>query len=281
MLIVPKPHSLLLPPIHNLQATPANNPATNGTTVAASASVNTKGSWVEIFAAATVAYDVFGITIFIANDVTTAASTRNLYDIGIGAAAAETVLVPNIMNAATTNLGNQPSPREIFIPIFVPKGTRIAMRKQSNIGSKTSSIAMFLHSGGGLPPWAVFTGCDSYATDTATSGGQAHTPGNSGTYSAWTNLGATLSRNYSAILPLIGVGSDAVMSQLTGYLDLGIDSVGFGKYMYLVSNLECIGAVIPNMPLYNRWPSGAQMMLRSTMSGTADDNYEFGFLALY
>lgn len=279
MLKVPKTNSLILPPVHNLVATPSLTAP--GVAVTASASINTKGAWAQVFAAASVPYDVYGIWMIITLDSASATVTRSLYDIGIGGAGSEIVFVPNILNTGPSTLINCVLGQLFFFPLFIPKGTRIAVRKQSNIGSEAANVTMWLMGGGGLPPWDVFTGCDVYGTDVATSGGFAHTPGNSGTYSTWTNIGATLSRNYGAILPLIGMGSDTTQTSLMGYLQMGINSVNFGQYMYTVGNTENMGWLMPPLPLYNRWPSGAQMMLRSTMSGTADDNYEFGFLAFY
>lgn len=277
MLIVPKTKSLILPPKHNLVATPAATGS--GITVAAHATINTKGSWVEMFAAAAVTYDVFGITLMISNDSTAATVVRNLYDIGIGGAGVEVVLVPNILNTGTLATPSAPN-TFYFLPIFIPKGTRIAMRKQSNITVKTSSCMLFLHGGGGMPPWDVFTDCDSYATDTATSGGLAHTPGSTGTYSTWTNIGATLSRNYGAILPMIGSGSNTTMGNRICYLQMGVNSVIFGQYVYSVTAGETVGGMWPSIALYNRWALGTQIMLRSTEDAGAVE-LEFGFLAFY
>lgn len=279
MLIVPKTKSLILPPVHNLVATPSATAP--GVAVTASASINTKGAWAQAFAAASVPYDVYGIWMIIILDSASATLTRSLYDIGIGGAGSEIVKIPNILNTGPSTLQNCTMGQLFFFPIFIPKGTRIAVRKQSNIGSEAANVTMWLVSGGGLSPWDVFTGCDSYGTDVATSGGLAHTPGNTGTYSTWANIGATLSRDYGAIVPMVGMGSDTTQTALMGYLQLGINSVNFGQYFYAVSNVEAMGYILPPAPLHNRWASGTQMMLRSTMSGTADDNYEFGFLAFY
>jgi hypothetical protein len=268
-----------VPALNNLVATPVT--VAVGTTVVASGSTNTKGSWTELFAAATVTYDVYGVTLLILNDSASATVTRNLYDVGIGGSGSEIVKIPDILNTGPTSLNNAMSAQQFFLPIFIPKGTRIAMRKQSNVASKTSSCAMWLHGGGGIPPWTVFSRCDSYATDTATSGGLVHTPGSSGTYSTWTNIGNTLARDYGAVMPMIGMGSDTTMTTLTAYLQVGINSVSMGQYLHGINNVEHLGNVFPSLPIFHHWVTGSQLMIRSTTSGTTDDNYEYGFLAYY
>lgn len=276
MLQVPKPQ-LCMPELNNWVATPGT--ATHGATVTAHATVNTKGSWAQIFAAATVTYDVFGISVMINNDSTSAAVTRNLYDIGIGGAGSEVVLIANILNTSPISTRGL-AMREYFFPVFIPKGTRIAARKQSNITVKAGAVAMTLHGGGALAPWPTFSGADSYGTDTATSGGLAHTPGNTGAYSTWTNIGATLARDYHAIIPMVGTGSDTTMTALAVYLQIGISSTLLRHYCLTQSASEDVGWLYPVMPLYGHFATGTQMMLRAT-SNTTSEPLEFGFLAFY
>ncbi len=275
MLQIPKPQ-LVLPQINNMAATPS--PSVNGVSVPAPAGTNTKSGWVELFAAASVTKDVYGISLLINADLTATSISRNLYDIGIGAAASEVVKVPNILHNGgstyVTSVG-----REFFIPVFIPKGTRISIRHQSNIANQAANCSAWLHCGGGLPPWATFSGVNSYGTDTATSGGVAHTCGSSGTYSSWANLGATLTKDYSAILPMI-VGADTTLGSLAAHLQLGISSVEMVKYLFITTTAEAIGAIVPSLPVYHKWASGTQMMLRATASGTGDP-IEVGFLAFY
>lgn len=281
MLLLPKPQ-LVLPPIHNWAATPVS--ATPGTTVAAHATINTEGAWTQIFAAATVTYDVYGITLIIVNDNVNAGVCRNLYDIGIGGAGAETLKIPDLLNSAVGVASA--ACREFSLPIFIPRGTRISMRKQSDVTVKTSSCTMRLHGGGGVPPWTCFAGCDSYGTDPATSGGMVHAAGSTGTYSTWANftkatVDQPLTRDYGAIMPMVGWGSDTVGANLVYYLQIGIASVMFDQYMFATSASEAITNIFPSILVPHKWTSGTQIMMRATASAAPDTDLEYGFLAFY
>ncbi|MEP6827925.1 MAG: hypothetical protein ABJA10_07605 [Aestuariivirga sp.] len=268
---------MVIPEVTNMNAVPQTG--SNGTTVAASASLNTKGSWTQLLAAASVTYDVFAISLIINNDSAGAVATKNLYDIGIGGAGSEVVLIPNILNTGDVSTRAAPL-REIIIPCFIPRNTRISARKQSNVASKTSSVQIILHGAQGLAPLPTFQGCDSYGTDVTTSGGLSLTPGASGTYSAWTNIGATLTRDYKCIIPLVGTGSQTAMTNIFYYMQLGVSSTAFRTWMFTTSSAEDVGWLYPEFPLFGNFKSGDQMQVRAT-GHTTSDNLEFGFLALY
>jgi hypothetical protein len=260
---------------HNLAATPSASAP--GTTVTAHATINTKGSWVELITATT--FPVFGVTLMISSDGTAATQVANLYDLGVGAAASEVVLISNLLNTSPpTGAGMKP----YFFPIYIPKGARIAARKQSNITVKTGSVVIFCHGGFSAPPWRTFAGADAIGADTADSGGFTHTTGNSGTYSTWTNIGSTLARQYGALMPIVSSGTDTTMGNNPSYLQVGIASTVLATRMFTIDNsVESISTIVPNIPIYGNFATGTQMMIRGTSNTTADTDLEFAIMGLY
>lgn len=259
---------------HNLAATPGASAP--GTTVTAHATINTKGSWVELIAATN--FEAFGITLMIVTDSTNATQAANLYDIGIGAAGVEVAIVKNLLNTST---GAGSCFKSYYLPIFIPKGTRLSACKQSNITAKTGSVVIFVHGGFSGPPWKPFAGADGIGIDTADSGGTTHTIGNSGAYSTWANIGSSLARQYGAIMPIVSTGSDTTMQSATAYFQIGISSASLGQRMFLTDGSEAINGIIPSIPIYGNFGVGTQMMIRGTHAGTADTDYEFALMGLY
>lgn len=260
---------------NNLTATPSQ--AAHGTSVPASSTANTKSSWVQLFAATN--FDVWGITLSLGVDSASAAVRSNLYDIGVGPAASEQVLLSNIMSTAGGNIATNPQ-FPIFIPVFIPAGVRVAARHQSNASSQGCRLVMFLHGGATSPPWAVFSGGDGIGVDTTDSGGLSHTAGSTGVESTWTNLGSTLARSYGAMLPMIGLGTDSNLASGVYHAEFGIGSTTMAEYMFGTSSTEYITCLMPNIPFYGNFPAGTQMQVRAECSGAADD-LDYALLGLY
>lgn len=156
--------------------------ATGGTALTTGASFS-KGSWVELLAAtafSTVGLSVYGV----------AAGVNNvdcLFDIGIGAADSEQVIIPNLgfhqSNGTTTPCW--------FFPLSIPAGSRLAARAQA--GSASTQVFVQCQLGGGsftaFPPLSLVT---AYGVNLADSGGTSVDPGGSAnTKGAYSQLTAS------------------------------------------------------------------------------------------
>jgi hypothetical protein len=100
-----------------------------GVTVTTSATANTKGAYAQLTASlATAARGGF---------VWSVSSTTGVFDHGfdlaIGAAGSETIVVPDLFFPSSANVAN-----DLWIPMQLPSGVRVAVRGQSKTGSKTS-----------------------------------------------------------------------------------------------------------------------------------------------
>jgi hypothetical protein len=264
----------LQPMQNNLSATPSST--LPGTTVTASATPHTKGAWAQMFASTN--FPVCGITLTIANDATSTDSVKNLYDLGTGGSGSEVPIVSNIFNTAAAI---QTGLSSYYLPIFIPKGTRISCRKQSATGSKTGSVFAFLHGGWSSPPDGMFAGAEGIGVNLATSGGLDHAAGSSGVESSWENIGSPLARTYGAIFPTVGMGSDLDMLSQIGHLEIGIGGVVLGETLFATNSAESIVRNIPNVPILGRFPAGSQLQVRAEMSSTADTSVGVALLGLY
>lgn len=261
---------------HNLPSTPSLSLL--GTRITGSASLNTKGPYSTLIASCD--FEVYGITLQPSNSSVTAAVRNRLFDLAIGAAASEVVIASNISLSGDQVVGTS-KPNGLFLPIRVTKGSRLSMRSQGSSASNVTDINIFVHGGGDFPQWAYYTGVETLGADPATSKHQAHTAGNSGTFSAWANLGSPSSRDYKAILPVIQQGSDTTMTSDCGYLEIGVNSIAANRWLFMPWQIESIPPVMPGIPLLRKFPSGTQFMVRATMSTTADADFGVGLMGFY
>jgi hypothetical protein len=102
-----------------------------GTIVTASGTINTKGAWAELIAAS--ARDTRHLILLFQS----AAAHRFLIDLGIGAAASEQVLIPNLFHR-----GSSSTAATTIVPVScsIPAGTRVAARCQSNTASQAIQL---------------------------------------------------------------------------------------------------------------------------------------------
>lgn len=107
-----------------------------GTTIDPGATANTKGAWVALTAAST--YATKAIFWDQSNLVqTTRTSADWMLDIGVGAAASELVIVPNMhIEASTTDDFNVHGPSPL-LAVSIPAGTRISARCMCSINTAT------------------------------------------------------------------------------------------------------------------------------------------------
>jgi hypothetical protein len=180
--------------------------------VTASATPHVKGAWVELVPSTT--GDIHLLEVATTGSATSTSATSTLMDIGIGAAASETVIVPNVP------MGYRRDLMVYSIPILIPSGSRIALRCQSAVGSKNPTVfARGYRSTNGVIPAPY---CTTYGADTATSLGVAITAGSTNTKTAWTEItSATTERLGGIVVGLQANGSSAVANGSV-LVDIGV-----------------------------------------------------------
>lgn len=257
----------------NLSATPSTS--SPGTTVTASSTIHTKGNYTQLISSTT--YDWYGFWLQTINTYVASSATDLLLDIAIGAASSEQIILPNWMAGwGPTASGGA---RTIFVPIFIPRGTRIAARCQALITSDTVNVLVAGCVGNSGLPIPLFSNCDAYGIDTATSSGTSHTAGNTGVESTDANVGSTTSRPYGAVL--LGVASQSSTTTAIAYhWELTIGGTTHAEWYAANTTSELVYGPFPPCPIPVSIPASIQLQVQGEASGTAQDQ-DVAFYCFY
>lgn len=157
-----------------------------GTTITASATPNTKGSWTQLIAST--AFEYLLVEVIVRASQTAATDSSTLVDIGIGAASSESVLIPDLLcgyKAASAWFG------QYAFPLRVPAGSRLSARAAGATASQSVDVMLRCHGGptldGVFPAGGRVT---AYGITAATSTGTNVTCGNN-SYGSWAQLAAS------------------------------------------------------------------------------------------
>jgi hypothetical protein len=113
-----------------------------GTILTAPTSLNTKAAWTVLSAATTVPARFLLVALSSPN-TTIATAADHLIDIGVGAAAAEAVIIANL--ACTVSVNEDISyPRPALFPVSIPVGSRVVARYQSTSTSTAATPSVTL-----------------------------------------------------------------------------------------------------------------------------------------
>ncbi len=193
---------------------------------------HTKGAWTEIVAATGIRVDLLMMTVTKGGD----GDQDMLFDIGIGGAGSEVVIVPNLLICFNAN---QFMADIYYIPITLPAGSRIAMRGQSLTANKTPEF--ILHGFNyGFANRPAFHQAVSFGADTSDSGGTQVDPGGTAnTKGAWAELTASLTIDAKSLLVMIGNRGNTIRNDENYLLDIGVG--GAGSEVVVVPDLHFIG----------------------------------------
>lgn len=205
-----------------------NTAASQPLAMTAAGTTHTKGAWTELFTSTT--FDATMLELILQATGTSGFSRHMLCDVGIGAAGSETVIVPNIA------VGTASSIRKYTLPIWVPSGSRIAVRLQSNTASVSVNTQMVI-SNTGHTQSDTGASAVSIGTSTATSTGTALTLASvANTVSAWTQItAATASDLRGLLVSAQGPTAGSWSSNNDVLVDIGYG--GSGSEQILISGL--------------------------------------------
>lgn len=123
-------------------ATPAS---TAGTNIDPGASANTKGAWTQIIGSTSFGYR--GVVVgFLAQGGNKAADLQWMFDVAVGPAASEQIVVPDVIAACDTDQRIPGTCCTPFFPVRVPAGSRIAARAACNstaAGTRTLDLIVY------------------------------------------------------------------------------------------------------------------------------------------
>lgn len=195
--------------------------SSDGTTVTASGTTHTKGSYAQLIAST--GRPSYGITIVIHNVGAASTNARMLVDIAIGAAASEQVIIPNLLagNASAWNAASNGGTCYHF-PIAIPSGVRISARCQASTASDTCNIIVWLHQARTAPGMWVGQRVTAYGVNTGTSTGTAHTPGSTNSYATATQITSSTTNPIRYMQVGIDTGTDTTGTSMRGMFRIGL-----------------------------------------------------------
>lgn len=167
----------------------------DGTTLTASASANTYGSYVEVLSDTTIAKDCYAVTIYLYNSFVSASNRSGVVTIGKDETGGtsytdwiEHLIIPPVEDAEGIPLAFA----VYYFPLFVKAGTSIAAKFASIVGSSTVNVTIeLLHTP--LNPEALWYGSYVETFGATVSGGTAITLGEA-SEGSWTQVGSNPTR---------------------------------------------------------------------------------------
>ena len=251
----------------NLTGTPALlNPGANDT-----AGVGSKGSTVSVLTA--IPHDVELLMISQGGRGVSASNTSALLDVMVdpagGTSWAATPLIPDLLAGSTQAASSAPPSRWFSFPLWVKSGSSLGVRTQSVVA--TSGRTVILAFGGNRNPGSWWCGqrVTAYGIDSANSRGTMHTPGNSGAYSSWTNLGSTVSSPGGAVQFMVQGAATTTANAMDYHFELGIGGDAIGPPIFHETFTNETAWQTPTGPVFREIPSGAQLQIRATARVTA------------
>lgn len=229
---------------HILEATPDTS-VSEGTILTAAGSNNTKGSYSQLTAATS--YAAGGALVIIGGANTSGGAY--LIDIAIGGSGSEQIILPDLYYHAQSDSTYM----YFYIPISIPKGSRIAARAACSSASRTVRVNVVTVAGE-----AVAGSATAYGTDSANSRGtQLTSSGTSNTKGSYTQLTAATTASHrwcvamlrgvsgSQYLVDLAVGAAAAEQVVVPNLNLrdssGGDPVAFGFPMMVPEGTRIAG----------------------------------------
>lgn len=237
-------------------------------TATASATPHTKGSWTQVIAATTA--DVTMLEVQILGTSVAAADSSALLDIGIGAAAAEVVVVANLAAGYRPPAsGNSVTPAGGYtIPLFIPAGSRVAVRMQSVAISATATVRVKF----GTAPFSKIpsTSVVTIGANTTTSRGVDLTVTTVNTKAAYTQITAATTEPFDGFMFGLQGGGDTTLATSTALVDIAVGASGsevvmINDILVTTGSSETLMVQLPMLSFF-RYPVPAGSRLAATVS---------------
>lgn len=167
----------------------------------------------------------------------------------------------------TTTLGSGAPSGCYDLPIWIPAGASIgAMVRQANpFGAQTIKVFAQAFGGNRNPAsWWCGQRVSTIGITASRSTGQSHTPGNSGSFSSWANLGSPLGAACGALQFISGgeYAFNGTWLEVFYHMEFGVAGARIGPpLMRLITDQER-GWWAPTGPIFKSLPAGTQLQVR-------------------
>jgi len=256
-----------------------------GTAVTTGAAAGTKGSVAQLIAATS--FDSYLIHIMACDYGLSATACEGMLDILIGAPTEE-ILIPNLLmgHCAGPNLAAIPASmgKQWLFPLYIPAGSEISAQAAGARVSTAFRVAVHLYGGNAIPLFEVGTRVDTYPSAPSVPRGTPITPGASGAEGSWTEVVASPSKSYFAVVPSFQVETDTGVSQRAYALDIGIGTATEEEiaesYWFVTGTGEGMTGPWPPQPLFlDQFLT--RIVARVSNSGTNDAAYGVAVHCVY
>ena len=257
----------------NINATPSTT--VPGTAINHGAVAHTKSAYTELIAST--AFDAYLVVVTLCNNSVANGNSATLLDISIGAAAAETVIIPDLMAGFVGDL-SVAFPRYYIFPLYIPAGSRVSARTQSVRTTGSVTCLIQLYGGPGDPDkWWYGQHVTAYGPNAATSAGVSITPGGSGAEGTAVSVGTTSAAHGCLVLGIQGISTDVAWAAQAYHFDVGIDTsstswlVQDAYYAVSTGNEQIGQGGPPWWPIFARIPSGTVIVVGAESSAASPD----------
>lgn len=225
----------------------------------------------------TLTHDLEYLVLFISGQSTTATNNSALIDIFKTSSSmrVDPPIISGLIAGCNTNNGSTSAFSRVYhFPIWLPSGTNLRCHGQWT-GASDSYVSLqivaFAFGGNSNPgSWWCGSRVTPIGVDTSGSKGQNHTPGNSGTYSSWTDLGSPLPAHTGALqFAVQGTNTNTTTSELAYYFEFGAGGQRIGPPIYRITNTSENGHIIQPGPMFCDLVEGTQLQVRGTCNSTA------------
>lgn len=191
----------------------------NGTTVTASASTNTKGSYAEL--SASTGIDADGFYLYVLSG---SLAADYLIDIAIGGSGSEVDILSNLLCSSPSN--SNEAPYEIYVPLPIAAGSRIACRCQSSDSNAGLTVSGVIAKGGFFEAMKM-SRATTYGADTTDSGGVSVDPGATiNTKGSYSQISAAITNPIRYAIICAGAQNNTVRTSMTHVVDIAYGGAG-------------------------------------------------------
>lgn len=257
-----------------------------GTSVAAHATLNTKGATYTTLIASTT-NSIAGFWLFL--QVSSASGARFLVDIATGAASSEVIILPDVPAQPGVAGGGG---HVMFIPLNIAAGTRVSARCQSSSSGASITVALLgeVRTANHPPLWSLGERVSSTPAGTpqATFASNTNITGVSTENTSWVEIADPTSRTYGALLATLSVATTntagvAPAQAFSFRLATGAEGNEVWFHSTLSSYLATAPTLgrFPGLPIYKSLASGTRLTGEVLLTTPHADNtfcvYVVGF----
>lgn len=259
-----------------------------GTTHTSGVSNSKAAAYTEILAGASLTFDAYAFEIIVSGVMKAADNSQCLMDIGIDNAAggSYTELVNNLQVSNATYMdggdsaGGSIGGISYYFPLFIPAGTQIGVRAQTNDNTAVTTIAYIKLYGLPKYPELARAGsyCDTFGALTASSLGTAITPGTTDE-GAWADInGADTTKPYWYWEYGMGIADTTTAAIRIYCADLGVGDAS-NKFVVRLDEQwgggdnECLTRRSHPGAGYYEAPVGVRPYVRAQSSAALETNY--------